>query len=82
MTVHKKERKTKYAFLIKTIHFSLNALATYPLDLTKTRLQIQGEGNKAKPNGLVTKVKFNESFKSLFFSRVSYHFGINTLYFG
>lgn len=29
-------------------------LATYPLDLTKTRLQIQGEGNKLKGNAIET----------------------------
>lgn len=36
--------------------------ATYPLDLTKTRLQIQGEGHQAKTNGLLAakQVMFNE----------------------
>lgn len=34
------------------INYDCPISATYPLDLTKTRLQIQGEGNKLKGNGI------------------------------
>lgn len=39
--------------------------ATYPLDLTKTRLQIQGEGNKVNGSALNAAKKVNQSWQML-----------------
>ncbi|XP_055300961.1 mitochondrial uncoupling protein 4 [Sitodiplosis mosellana] len=41
-------------YIISVVSANIAELATYPLDLTKTRLQIQGEGKKLKANDLAT----------------------------